>query len=148
MKIVLFAALALAGAALAGVVAQAGGTKTASVRVSEREFKLTLSNANLQMGETRFEIKNTGKMAHGLAIAGKSVNVRTKMIKPGKSAVLVVTLKQGKYSIWCPVPGHAAKGMKAIVTVEGPNPTDGGGGAGDATTAPGDTGTDPGIPWG
>src|SRR5262249_5625235 len=112
MKIALFAALALAGAALAGVVAQAGGTKTGTVRVTEREYKLTLSSGDLQTGQTRFEIKNTGKMAHRLAIAGKSVNAKTKLIKPGKSAVLVVNLKQGSYSIWCPVPGHAAKGMK------------------------------------
>jgi len=147
MKIVLLAALALAGAALAGVVAQAGGSKTATVRVTEREFKLTLSSADQHAGQTRFEIKNTGKMAHELAIAGKGVNARTTMIKPGKSAVLVVSLKQGRYSLWCPVPGHAAKGMKASVTVEGPSQAgDTGGGSGDATTAPGDTGTDPGIP--
>jgi plastocyanin len=148
MKIAVMAALALAGAALAGIVAQAGGSKPATVRVTEREFKLTLSNANPPTGQTRFEIRNTGKLAHELAIAGKSVNARTKMIKPGKSAVLVVDLEQGRYSVWCPIPGHAAKGMKASITVDGPSQPGGGGGAGDATTAPGDTGTGPSIPGG
>jgi len=54
------------------------------------------------------------------------------MIKPGKSAALVVDLRSGRYALWCPVPGHAAQGMKATLTV---------GGATATTTA--NTGTSP-----
>ncbi|MCW2964143.1 MAG: hypothetical protein JWO17_1395 [Actinomycetia bacterium] len=142
MKILLLAALALAGAAVAGVVAHASAAKT-TIRVTEREFKIGLSATRASAGPVRFEIKNTGKYPHALAVSGAGVNTKTKLIQPGKSAVLLVTLKQGVYSLWCPVPGHAAQGMKAKLTA--PTPA---GGGGTVTTSSGDTTTDSGVPWG
>jgi plastocyanin len=136
MKILLLAALALAGAAIAGVVAHASASKT-TIRVTEREYKIGLSTTHAAAGPVRFEIKNTGKLAHALSIAGVGVKTRTKLIQPGKTGVLLVTLKSGAYSIWCPVPGHAALGMKAKVTV----PAAAGGGGGAATTSGGAGGT-------
>jgi plastocyanin len=118
MKILLLAALALAGAAVAGVIAHASASKT-TIRVTEREFKIGLSTTRAPSGPVRFEIKNTGKYPHSLAISGAGVKAKTKLIKPGKSAVLLVTLKRGAYSLWCPVPGHAARGMKATITAPG-----------------------------
>ena len=50
------------------------------------------------------------------------MSARTKTIKPGKSATLTVDLEEGAYSSWCPVPGHAAKGMKTKVSVTGTTP--------------------------
>ena len=135
MKILLLAALALAGAAVAGVVAHASASKT-TIRVTEREFKIGLSTTHAPAGPVRFEIKNTGKLAHALAISGAGVKTKTKLIQPGKTGVLLITLKQGAYSIWCPIPGHAAQGMKATVTV----PTAGGGGGGAVTTSGGGAG--------
>jgi uncharacterized cupredoxin-like copper-binding protein len=131
MKILLLAALALAGAAVAGVVAHASAAKT-TIRVTEREFKIGLSTSHAPSGPVRFEIKNTGKYPHALAISGAGVKAKTKLIQPGKSAVLLVNLKQGAYSLWCPVPGHAARGMKATVTAPG-----GGGSTGTTTTTAG-----------
>ena len=147
MKILLLAALALAGAAVAGVVAHASASKT-TIHVTEREFKISLSATKAPAGPVRFEIKNTGKLAHALAISGAGVKTKTKLIQPGKSAVLLVTFKQGAYSLWCPVPGHAAQGMKAkLLTL-----TQSGGGGSPATTTgggSGDTTTDSGgAAWG
>ena len=148
MKILLLAALALAGAAAAGVVAHASASKT-TIRVTEREFKIGLSATKAPAGPVRFEIKNTGKLAHALAISGAGVKTRTKLIQPGKTAVLLVTFKQGAYTLWCPVPGHAAQGMKAkllTLTQSGgggsPATTSSGGGGGDTTTDSG------GAAWG
>jgi len=139
MKILLLAALALAGAAVAGVVAHASASKT-TIRVTEREYKIGLSATKAPAGPVRFEIKNTGKYAHALAIAGAGVKTRTKLIQPGKTVVLLVTFKRGAYSLWCPVPGHAAEGMKAkllTLTQSGgvsPTTTSAGGGSGGTTT--------------
>jgi uncharacterized cupredoxin-like copper-binding protein len=141
MKILLLAALALAGAAIAGVVAHASASKT-TIRVTEREYKISVSATHAAAGPVRFEIKNTGKLAHALSIAGTGVTAKTKLIQPGKTAVLLVTLKSGAYSLWCPVPGHAALGMKAKVTA--PSAA---GGATPATTSSG-TSTDSGAAWG
>jgi uncharacterized cupredoxin-like copper-binding protein len=136
MKILLLAALALAGAALAGVVAHASASKT-TIRVTEREFKISLTKTHAPAGLVRFEVKNAGKYPHALAISGAGVKAKTKLIQPGKGAVLLVTLKRGAYSIWCPVPGHAAQGMKATLTA--PVGT-AGGGTGTTTTTATDTG--------
>ena len=114
MKIALLAVLALAGAALAGVVAHASASKT-TIRVTEREFKITLSATHAPTGLVHFTIKNTGRFPHALAIAGPGVRKRTPMIRPGKSAVLAVTIRSGSYSLWCPMPGHAAQGMKTTL---------------------------------
>ena len=85
------------------------------VPVSEVEFKITLASTNFKAGEITFEAKNDGKIPHDLAIKGTSD--KTKLIPPGGSAELKVTLKPGKYELYCTVPGHEAAGMKLNITV-------------------------------
>ena len=85
------------------------------VPVSEVEFKITLASTNFKAGEITFEAKNEGKIPHDLAIKGTSD--KTKLIPPGGSAELKVTLKAGKYELYCTVPGHEAAGMRLNITV-------------------------------
>lgn len=145
MKIILLAALALGGAAVAGVVAHASAAKT-TIRVTEREFKIGLSTTHARAGQVRFVIENAGRYPHALAIAGVGVKAKTKLIRPGKTAVLIVTLKRGPYTLWCPVPGHEARGMKAKLITPAPSPA----GGGMTTTSGGAAGTttSSGAPWG
>ena len=95
-------------------------------------------------GRVRFEVKNTGKFPHALSISGAGVKAKTKLIQPGTSAVLLVTLKSGSYALWCPVPGHAAQGMKSNLSV----PATAGGGGVTTSGGGGGTTTDGGAPWG
>jgi uncharacterized cupredoxin-like copper-binding protein len=85
------------------------------VPVSETEFKITLASTNLKAGELTFEAKNDGKIPHDLAI--KQTGDKTKLIQPGGTAELKVTLKPGTYELYCTVPGHEAAGMRVNVTV-------------------------------
>jgi uncharacterized cupredoxin-like copper-binding protein len=85
------------------------------VPVSETEFKITLSSTTLKAGEITFEVKDDGKIPHDLAI--KETADKTKLIPAGGTAELKVTLKPGKYELYCTVPGHEAAGMKLSVTV-------------------------------
>ena len=85
------------------------------VPVSEVEFKITLASTNFKAGEITFEAKNDGKIPHDLAIKGTSD--KTKLIPPGGSAELKVTLKPGQYQLYCTVPGHEAAGMRLNITV-------------------------------
>lgn len=85
------------------------------VPVSEVEFKITVGSTNLKAGEITFEVKNDGKIPHDLAIKGTSD--KTELISPGGTAELKVTLKAGKYELYCTVPGHEAAGMKLNITV-------------------------------
>lgn len=132
-------AASLAGAAFAGVVAHRSAT-VKTIHVTEKEFHISLSPKQGAVGPVRFVVKDTGKLAHALAISGPGVKLkRTALIKPGKSATLAVTLKPGKYTLWCPVPGHAAQGMKTSLTVPGAT-TGGSSGAGTTTTPATSTG--------
>jgi uncharacterized cupredoxin-like copper-binding protein len=137
-------AVALLGAAAAGVVAHASASSK-TIAVTEKEYKITLTPKQAAPGSVVFAVKNVGHYTHALAISGPGVATKkTALIKPGKTATLKVTLKAGTYTLWCPVPGHAAKGMKTKLTVPGaagsPTPTTttdtgssgGGGGGGDA----------------
>jgi len=85
------------------------------VPVSEVEFKVTVGSTDLKAGEITFEVKNDGKIPHDLAIKGTSD--KTKLIPADGTAALKVTLKAGKYELYCTVPGHEAAGMKLNITV-------------------------------
>ena len=85
------------------------------VPVSEAEFKITVGSTDVKAGEITFEAKNDGKIPHDLAIKGTSD--KTELISPGGTAELKVTLKAGKYELYCTVTGHEALGMKLNITV-------------------------------
>jgi uncharacterized cupredoxin-like copper-binding protein len=87
----------------------------ATVPVSESEFKIVLSSTQLKAGPITFEAKNDGRIPHDLAI--KQTGDKTKLIQPGGTAELKVTLKAGTYELYCSVPGHEAAGMKLNITV-------------------------------
>jgi uncharacterized cupredoxin-like copper-binding protein len=59
-------------------------------------------------------VKNAGKIEHDLAIKG---GPKTALIQPGGTAKLTVTLKPGKYHLYCTVPGHEQAGMKVDITL-------------------------------
>jgi plastocyanin len=141
MKIIALAALALLGAGIAGVLAHASSTsKAQTVNVTLKDYSIGLSTRKLKAGTVHFVVENKGPHTHGFDISGPGVaKAKLKsLLKPGKSATLSVTVKSGRYSAWCPVPGHVAKGMKATLTASGgsgapPTTTSGtttGGGAG------------------
>jgi uncharacterized cupredoxin-like copper-binding protein len=85
----------------------------ASVGVTGKEFKFTLTTKTARHGKVTFKLTNKGRLKHDFKIAGK----KTSLVSPGKSASLTVTLKRGKYTYICTVPGHASAGMKGTFTV-------------------------------
>lgn len=127
-------ALALAGAAVAALHGHAGTT----VKVTEREYHITLSKASLAAGTVTFAIHNAGKLAHGLALAGAGLKtVKIAHIAPGATRTLTVKVAGGTLSLWCPVPGHAALGMKASLAVKGAAASGGASSGGTTTTGGG-----------
>ncbi len=87
--------------------------------MTEKEYRLALSRTQLAPGTYTFVALDKGKLAHSLEISGPGVKSRRipGTIKPGSSGSLTVTLKNGAYTVWCPVPGHAALGMKTTLRV-------------------------------
>jgi uncharacterized cupredoxin-like copper-binding protein len=89
--------------------------QASTVAVTETDFKIAVPSTALKAGKITFDVKNDGKIQHDLAIKGMSQ--KTPLIDPGGTAKLAVTLKAGKYELYCSVPGHEAAGMKLDVTV-------------------------------
>jgi uncharacterized cupredoxin-like copper-binding protein len=101
----------LAGAGSATSTSSAASTR---ITVAASEFKFVLSKKTVPAGTVTFVVKNRGNVAHDFKIHGK----KTPLITPGASKTLKVVFKKGKYPYLCTVPGHAAAGMKGILTVK------------------------------
>ena len=127
-------AVATAFALLAALPAFAGDSSTSSSKLASkvsvtisptREFRFTLSRTKLRKGDVTFTIKNGGHLRHNFMVCaiGSLANscdhgISSKLIKPGSTAKLLVPfLYGGKFEYLCTLPGHAAKGMKGILTV-------------------------------
>ncbi|MGA7704592.1 MAG: plastocyanin/azurin family copper-binding protein [Solirubrobacteraceae bacterium] len=84
-------------------------------------FRFVLSRSSVPAGKTILEFVNHGQDEHNLNAAEGSEGEVVGSL-PNTSAndhlSLTVNLKPGSYTLFCSLPGHAAKGMKATLTVE------------------------------
>jgi uncharacterized cupredoxin-like copper-binding protein len=96
-----------------------GGLAGAPIGISETEYKLTPSSAQVDRGgAVSIEVTNDGATAHALEVRGPNGAVKTGTIAPGKAATLEADLsKPGTYEMYCPIDGHRGKGMKGEITV-------------------------------
>ncbi|MEV4430048.1 plastocyanin/azurin family copper-binding protein [Streptomyces sp. R-07] len=135
------ALLALSAAALAGLLAACGGgngggsssgtttpppaqkstAPAGATRVTAdlADFRITLSQRTFTPGTYAFVATNTGHHDHALEVEGPSGENRSSTVAPGGTTTLTVTLKGGKYEVYCPVDGHKDLGMKTEITVAG-----------------------------
>ena len=90
-------------------------SQAATVQVTETEFRITLAGYNARARKFTFDVKNAGKIAHDLAIKG---GPKTNLIQPGGTAMLTVTLKPGRYHLYCSVPGHEQAGMRVDISIK------------------------------
>jgi plastocyanin len=124
-RVVLLAALAVAGLAAGALVPGGAASPRAShspsrsaaatrVTVAATEYKFRLSRHRAPAGTVIFTVTNKGKVPHNFKIGGK----RTPLLLPGRSAILRVTFsKSGSYPYLSTVPGQAAAGMKGVFSV-------------------------------
>lgn len=113
-------ALAVAGAAAAALLGRTAAAST-TIKVTEREYHIALSTTTPAAGTIVFKIHNAGHIAHQFDVSGgglKSI-ARAGTIKAGATKSFTVKLAGGTVKVWCPLPGHAALGMKATLKVKG-----------------------------
>jgi plastocyanin len=116
------AALALALAGCGGDDGDGSGASTEAplktVTISETEYKLDPSTVSVdKSGTYAFAVVNKGQVAHALEVEGGDIEEETDTIEPGERATLTVKLDGGSYELYCPVDGHADKGMKGELEV-------------------------------
>jgi uncharacterized cupredoxin-like copper-binding protein len=122
VAVVAAVALALAGAALAAVMSHGSASSATAIKVTEREYKITLSKKTAAAGTVTFTVRNVGHVKHALAVSGGGLSgvKKTPAIAPGTVRTLTVKFtKAGTVQVWCPMPGHAALGMKTSLKLSG-----------------------------
>jgi plastocyanin len=112
------AAVALAGCgSAAAATAPAAHTQTLKLTADPHgalRFNTTRLTANA--GKIKIVLTNPkgAGMPHGIAIQGHG---SSPVVGAGKTTSVTASLKKGRYTFLCPVPGHAAAGMKGTLTV-------------------------------
>ena len=115
-----------------------GGAATATaVTVAlgkPQEFSLVPSVPSAAAGKVTFTVTNSGKVLHEMVVVpapGGSASLKqpdgtaseegtlgeAPDVEVGKTTTFTVTMKPGKYSLLCNLPGHFANGMYADFTV-------------------------------
>jgi mono/diheme cytochrome c family protein len=111
--------LALCATSLAGRT-ESSGAHAVTIKVTARDYTFKLSKKTAPAGKVTFVVKNAGKKNHNFKITNK----KTPILKPGKSAKLIVTFKKaGNFAYTSTVPGDAKKGMKGVFKVTAPAKT-------------------------
>ena len=89
------------------------------VKVELHEWKIVLASDSIASGPISLQVHNAGSMAHVFEIEGNGMEKRTAPIPADSSATLSVTLKPGRYEIYCPLAGgkHKKMGMTADLAV-------------------------------
>ncbi len=91
-----------------------------AVHVTLTEWRVELSDRTASEGPVAFTIVNNGSIPHAFEVEGHGVERETKLIQPGGSDTLTVTLAAGSYAVYCPVGNgsHQKLGMEEHLTVE------------------------------
>jgi plastocyanin len=114
----------------AGLLATAGKPKVSNKPVLAKSGALTIDadpsgalafnavNAEAPPGQLQLDMENKASIQHNIAVKGGGVDQKGPIVGQGGVSKLNVSLKPGKYTFYCSVPGHEAGGMKGTLTVK------------------------------
>ena len=110
------AAAAVCGGGLAASQIASARPAAATLSVSASKTKLAFSKKSLSArhGRITLRMSNPSSNRHSIAIKGKA---KGKVVGKGGVSTVTATLKKGRYTFYCTVPGHEAGGMKGTLTV-------------------------------
>jgi uncharacterized cupredoxin-like copper-binding protein len=82
------------------------------------QLKFLASTASASAGKVTIKMQNKSSVMHDIAIQGGGVQQTGAIVSGGRVSTISATLKPGKYTFYCTVPGHEAAGMKGTLTVK------------------------------
>jgi len=90
-----------------------------AVSVGSTEFAFTLSQTTVSAGDVRVQFDNSrAEDPHELAIDGPDPDSwRFGEQAAGTVTQRTIVLRPGRHVLFCPLPGHEAAGMRAVLTV-------------------------------
>lgn len=91
----------------------------ARVLVFADEFRFAFSRRSFPAGRLRLQLKNIGEDDHDLRVVGPRGGVRaeTGVVGSGDLGEIRVRLPRGRYTFYCSLGDHAARGMTGAFTV-------------------------------
>lgn len=94
----------------------------ARVRVRESEYRIDPAQIRVDRPATLdIRVRNAGSERHALAVEAPAGEVRTRVLAAGDAEALRVELdRPGRYRWYCPVDGHARRGMRGTIAVAPP----------------------------
>src|SRR5881394_3918533 len=98
-----------------------GSHQPAPVTVQLSEWNVALSQQTVAAGPVTFIVTNSGQIPHAIEVEGAGFEQEIETIQPGATGTLTVTLKPGRYEVYCPIGdgSHKKLGMDARLTVTG-----------------------------
>jgi Cupredoxin-like domain len=90
-----------------------------TIEIHLTEWTVDASTARLSAGPVSIHVSNVGKMPHVFEIEGQSLERRTRVLQPGQSETVSLSLTAGEYTLYCPVGNgsHKHLGMLSRLTV-------------------------------
>lgn len=82
------------------------------------QLAYTVANATAPAGTLTIDSPNKSSVPHNISIEGPGASKQGPIIKNGATSTISVTLKPGKYTFYCSVPGHRQAGMVGAITVK------------------------------
>jgi uncharacterized cupredoxin-like copper-binding protein len=109
-----------APAAASSTPASSGGGGATLKLSADPNGNLAFNTKSLsaKAGKVTITMSNPSPIPHGVGVRGGGVNKVGAVVNQGSSSTITVTLKAGKYTFFCPVPGHEQAGMKGTLTVQ------------------------------
>ena len=91
----------------------------ARLGVGATEFHLVLSRASVKAGRAVIELDNEGEDVHDLRLRriGGKRTYRFPLTEPGSRFARELSLRPGRYRLWCSVADHAQLGMRTVLRV-------------------------------
>lgn len=82
------------------------------------QLKYLASAATAPAGKLIINSLNKAAVPHNIALEGPGANAAGAIVQNGGKSQITVTVKAGKYTFYCSVPGHRQAGMQGILTVK------------------------------
>jgi uncharacterized cupredoxin-like copper-binding protein len=82
------------------------------------QLKFLASSASANAGKVELRMQNMSSTPHDIAVQGAGLNQIGKVVSNGGVSTVSTSLKAGKYTFYCSVPGHRAAGMVGTLTVK------------------------------
>jgi uncharacterized cupredoxin-like copper-binding protein len=82
------------------------------------QLKFDKSALSAKSGNVSITMDNPSSVPHGVSVEGNGVDKDGQVVNKGGTSTVSVSLKPGKYTFYCPVPGHRQAGMEGTLTVK------------------------------